>query len=113
MENKARLPWEKIRSMTDEQLVKLFFRYLKITPEELDKLIDEVLKPEVKNCPFCGEKGTLAAKFVYGPKRRSGEIPVLGLLYRFYCPNVECSGNHHTYFETEEEALERWNRRER
>lgn len=111
MENKTRTPWEKIRSMTDGQLRKLFARFVNLSDEQIGQIIDQVLEPEVKNCPFCGEKGMLAERIVYGPKSCSGEIPVIGLRYRFYCPNIECSGNHHTYFETEEEALERWNRR--
>ena len=103
--------YETIRGMTDEQFTKLFFRYIQLSPGDLYKIVQQTINPEVKNCPFCGAKGTVSSKIIFGPKDRDGYQEDMGLIYRYACPDPLCPGHHGSFYTTKEEALERWNRR--
>ncbi len=102
MENETRSPWEKIRSMTDEQLRKLFARFVNLSDEQIGQIIDQVLAPKAKACPFCGAKAVLEKQV------RKSDFKVV---FRYCCSDSTCPGNNNLFFETQEIAFQRWNHR--
>lgn len=73
--------------------------------EEESPAISEKLKP----CPFCGESPTLKHDWRY-PRGSDDSIYASEVI----CENWECPIYHadNTYYQTDEEAIEAWNRRD-
>ena len=74
-----------------------------------NELTPEATMPEkIKPCPFCGESPTLKHDWRY-PRGIDDSIYASEVI----CENWECPIYHadNTYYQTDEEAIEAWNRR--
>ena len=65
-------------------------------------------KPELKSCPFCGKRPILKADDRY-PRPERERITA----YEVVCDNSDCIiyRADNVYFRTEQEAIDKWNRR--
>lgn len=71
----------------------------------LSQPIKEILKP----CPFCGSNGSLGADIIPTESTWDFEWPVI---YYAACQNRDCIAHKiRTYYLTDTEAIEAWNRR--
>ena len=70
--------------------------------------LKETVTEELKPCPFCGESPTLKHDWRY-PRGSDDSIYASEVI----CENWECPIYHadNTYYQTDEEAIEAWNRR--
>ena len=70
--------------------------------------LKETVTKELKPCPFCGESPTLKHDWRY-PRGSDDSIYASEVI----CENWECPIYHadNTYYQTDEEAIEAWNRR--
>lgn len=60
---------------------------------------NKILKP----CPFCGGKGKIGRYRTY--------VDMVGIITKYYVECPECGITQPTGFMSDEEAIQRWNRR--